>query len=202
MPSRRPKCTSSSVTLPRASRYRSVLYPATNRAIPLSHFERKGRIEPLDRLVRAAALVADDPRVSDPVIGRGCARQHWFFEPLRGRMAVVATTGGAVSAVLCGSCGIRWMTISPCDKRNYGGHNNLRSMAGKNLKTRSNTSRLSPPCRRPSQLYRFRQLASTIIHGARYKKRRARRQALWRYACRYVVTSAGCPHRRAAKPRV
>jgi len=46
---------------------------ATNRAIPLSHFEHKGRIEPLDRLVRVAALVADDPRVSDPIIGRVCS---------------------------------------------------------------------------------------------------------------------------------
>jgi hypothetical protein len=46
--------------------------------------------------------------------------------------AVVATTGRAVWADSCGSGGIRRMTISPCGKRNYSRHNNLRSVAGKN----------------------------------------------------------------------
>ena len=55
-------------------------------------------------------------RTTNPVVHRG----------------VVATTGGAVSAVLCSSGGIRWMTISPCSKRNYSNHNHLRSIAGKN----------------------------------------------------------------------
>jgi hypothetical protein len=53
-----------------------------NRAIPVSHFEHKGRIEPLDWLVRVAALATDDLGVSGPVIGEGRARQRWFLEPL------------------------------------------------------------------------------------------------------------------------
>jgi hypothetical protein len=78
-------------------------------------------------------------------IGGGCARQRWFFKPLRRKTAVVATTGGAVSSGSCGSSGIRRVTISPCSKRNCSSHNDLRSISGENLKTRSNTSRLSPP---------------------------------------------------------
>jgi hypothetical protein len=48
---------------------------------------------------------------------------------------VVATTGGVVYSGSSGSCGIRWVTISPYSKRNYSSHNDLHSIAGKNYKT-------------------------------------------------------------------
>jgi hypothetical protein len=147
-----------------------MLCQATNRAIPLSHFEHKGRIEPLDRLVRVAALVADDPRLSDPIIGRGCARRHWFFEPLRGRTAVVATTGRAVSSGLCGSSGIRFSSPNGYGNYNYSKGKNLRKNREKNLKTRSDTSRLSPPpwIPTPFPLCRPRNPAANCIRTWRY----------------------------------
>jgi hypothetical protein len=70
-------------------------------------------------------------------------------------MTVVATTGAAVSSGLCGSGGIRWMTISLCGRRNYSSHNNLRSIAEKNFETgpfdRSGTS----PRKRRRGFYHF-----------------------------------------------
>jgi hypothetical protein len=110
-----------------------MLCQAMNRAIPLSHFEHKGRAKLLGRFIWVAALVADDPRVSEPAIGRGCARQHWFFEPLRGRVAVVATTGGAVSSGLCGSSGIRFSSANGYGNYNYSKGKNLRKNREKNL---------------------------------------------------------------------
>jgi hypothetical protein len=74
-----------------------------------------------------------------------------FADRCLAQVAVVATTGGAVSSGSSGSGGIRWTTISPCSKRNYSSHNNLRSMAEKKLEDRSNTSRLSPPPQRSQQ---------------------------------------------------
>jgi hypothetical protein len=67
-----------------------------------------------------------------------------FADRYLAQAAVVATTGRAVSAGSCGSGGIRWVTLSPCGKRNYSRHKNLRKTPPKNFKTgsfdRSDTS--------------------------------------------------------------
>jgi hypothetical protein len=78
-------------------------------------------------------------------IGGKCARQHWFFEPLRGRTAVVATTGRAFSSGFSGLGGIPKTAASLFAKRNYSKDKDLRKNREENLKTRSDTSRLSPP---------------------------------------------------------
>jgi hypothetical protein len=58
---------------------------------------------------------------------------------------VVATTGRAVSSGSSGSSGMGISAVSRCGKCNYSKINDLRKTPLKNLKTRSDTSRQSPP---------------------------------------------------------